>query len=99
MIDANKFYQYGVICFSIIAVCSLINFFIFFNSYNLFSAIASAAQVLFNFILAAFFWYLYKNQNLMTGAAPGDSSTDEINEALKEVVNGKPKRRSTNRTQ
>jgi hypothetical protein len=93
MIDPNKFYRYGVICFSIVAVCSLINFFIFFHTYNLFSAIASAAQILFNFILTGFFWYLYKNQNMMSSANLNDSTVEEINAAFKEVENGKPKRR------
>jgi hypothetical protein len=92
-IDPNKFYQYGVICFAIVAVCSLINFFIFFPSYNIFGAIASAAQVLFNFILTGFFWYLYKNQNIISGAAQGDNSIEELKDAFKEVENEKPKRR------
>lgn len=98
MIDQEKFYRYGTILFGIVAVFGLFNYTYTFWNNTIFSAISSAAMVMFNFLLFGFFYYLYKTQasqvvpNAMLGL--GDSSTAELEEALKNGGKKSRKRRT-----
>lgn len=81
MIDINRFYLAGIICFSIIAIFSLINLVIF--TYTITTFIPAAAQVIFNFVLVGFFWHLYKSQPKVTNSPVSeDDLKKEINEVF-----------------
>lgn len=75
MIEINPkvFYISGVICFGLVAVCSLINYFIYFETYNLYSKIGTLASVVFNFMLFGFFYWLLKSQ---TSGLPKEDPND-----------------------
>ena len=79
-IDPKIFYKSGIACFSIVAVCSIINFFIFYSLGNIFSHIASIASIVFNCVLVGFFYYLLKSQ---TTDLPVEK-TESLSEALEE---------------
>jgi hypothetical protein len=78
-VDPKLFYMSGVICFGLVAICGLINYFVYFNQYNLFSKVSSLASVVFNFFLTGFFYYLLKTQ---VSSLPADNTN--LSEALEE---------------
>jgi len=54
-IDMETFYKVGIGAFSVIFLMGLINFFIFFQTANIFSKISSIAQLIFNIALILVF--------------------------------------------
>jgi len=80
MIDTKLFYKFGIGCFSVVALCAVANFFIFYRTLNFFSIISSLANIIFDFVLVGFFYYLIKTQ---TSNLPEDTPED-LEEALKE---------------
>lgn len=73
-IDPKLFYKTGIVCFSIVALCNLANYVIFFNDLNAFSKLGNGAGLVFNFALAGFFYYLLKNQ---ASSLPGEEVNEE----------------------
>lgn len=51
----------GSIAFGVQAVASAINFFIFYDTHNLFSGFATWFMIVFNIVLALFFFQLRQN--------------------------------------
>ena len=91
MIDTKTFFIFGYVCFLVIAVCQTANLMIFFYSFNFFSIVISLAQIVFSFVTAGFFSFMYKTQSVpVTQAETSDYSA--IDEALKELKNDRRSR-------
>ena len=82
MIDQDKLYKLGLICFTVIAICGVCNFFIFYEVNNWPSRISSAFSTLFNFGLAGFFWYLIKTSGI---SQEYSNTAKEIEKEFKET--------------
>jgi len=62
MIDHKLFYKVGIGCFLIIGSFNLINFLLTIKLYlNVFGMVSAIAMIVFNFVVAGFFYYLLKN--------------------------------------
>jgi len=63
-ININKFYKIGVVCFGIIAVMNLVTFYLNLSNGRLLypsMVFSTIFQIIFNFALFGFFYYLYSN--------------------------------------
>jgi len=80
MIDTKLFFKTGIFTFLIIGLCDFANFFIFFETNNIYSKVGTLARVFFDFITSGFFYYLLKTQ---TSSLQADTS-EELKEALGE---------------
>ena len=66
MIDTKTFFIFGIICFTIIGICQILNLIIFFGGFNIFAIVISVFQALFSLVTAAFFYYMYKTMTPST---------------------------------
>ena len=62
-ININRFYIIGMTCFMVVAVFTWANLVMIMDSLTFPSVIATSAQIVFNFTLVGFFYYLYKQNN------------------------------------
>lgn len=85
-IDTQTFFKFGVASFTIIGFCQIANLIIFFKTLNIFSGLASVAQIVFNFVTALFFVYLLKT-SVPHDPSFKDSTTEELMEAIKNDFN------------
>jgi len=72
-ITPRVFYTGGIVCFLIIGLANLTNFFIFFKANNFFGNLATVGSIAFNFLIMGFFWYLLKSQ---TSSLPPEDPED-----------------------
>lgn len=56
-----RLYRLGAICFSIIAMSNTVLFLMNFENFGFFSATSTLANIIFNYALAYFFYYMLKN--------------------------------------
>lgn len=80
-IDQKTFFRSGIICFLIIGSVNLINYYSAFEFLNFLSKISQGVSVIFNFIVAGFFYYLLKNSGIKV-------EDGESEEELKKMVEG-----------
>lgn len=88
-INMSQFYLTGIVCFAIIGVMNLTNFFIFYEINNVFGRISSFFGVVFNFALVLFFNYLRG----MSGDPEysEEYASEDINQIIKDISKGKKK--------
>jgi len=93
-INQERFFKIGLVCFIVIGFANLANFFLNLKYYNLFNIISGVAGITFNFVLAAFFYYLVKmnSPNIET-----EAQSEDIDEIIKQIKkNGKGKNKARN---
>ncbi|MBU0706629.1 hypothetical protein KJ807_05455 [Patescibacteria group bacterium] len=73
-LEPKTFYKIGSYLFGVVAIMNLLALITTWNMYlNIFSLISAIASNIFNFLLCAFFIYLYKQ----TPEMPKDDISDE----------------------
>lgn len=88
-ITTKRFYVIGIVCFSIIGIANIFSFLIAFPYSHIPAKVASIGGIIFNFALVGLFKYLLDLEPKEEVVA----TSDDIDEIIKEVSNGKKGRR------
>jgi amino acid transporter len=84
-INLNRFYIIGMTCFLVVAVFSWANMIMIWDSLTWAAQISNSANIVFNFALVGFFYYLYKNQpNPSISSGDSSQSLEEVTKELKD---------------
>lgn len=79
-VSPELFFRVGMWCFLLIGIFNILNYFYLAGSHNIFSTLSSWIYIVFNFILALFFRYLYNQQ---VPQVSEDFASDDVEEIIK----------------
>lgn len=77
--DMNKFFKIGIFCFISIGILNFYSLINMFRGMSLSAILSSLVSIFFNFVIAYFFYYSLKQQNLAI-------NIDEIEEQFKREI-------------
>lgn len=81
-ISPEVFFKVGIWCFLIIAFMNIGNFFYTLQHHNFFTSVSAWANIFFNFVLAGFFFYLFKQANPQVTE---EFASDDIDDLIEQV--------------
>ena len=87
-ITPKQLYIIGIFCFSVIGIANSVSLILTWSMSVIWGKLASIGGIIFNFAMVGLFNYLLGLEPKVTD----EVASDDINEIIKEVSNGKRKR-------